>query len=121
MLEIINKKRGKSIVILTGNTSTAINLSHLSTNTAIENVTAASISRVFASGTALWKVYRGDDATGDSILELAQNANWPLIDYDIAISTNATSNIYLTNTGTAGTIILVLSKEATYSPALTDF
>lgn len=118
MLEIKNTLRSKSTIRITGNTATTINLTQLSVNTTTEIVSAASIAMAFATGSGYWKVYRGDNATGNVILDLYQNANLPLIDYDIPISTNSTSNVYVTNSGTDGTLILIMSKEATYSPAL---
>lgn len=121
MLEITNKKRGRSIVRVTGNTATAINLSHLSVNTTTEIINSATIDTAISSGNGYWKIYRGDDASGNVILDLFANANLPLLKHQLSISTNSTSNIYVTNSGTGGTLILEISKQATYSPALTDF
>jgi hypothetical protein len=40
--------------------------------------------------------------------------------YDIAIANTSTANIYVTNSGAGGTLILSLSKTATFNPSLTD-
>jgi hypothetical protein len=119
--EIVNNKRSKSVVRVTGNTATTITLSALSTG-ADETITAASIAHVMSQSDGAWKVYRADSAVeANLVLDLtgAGNVDWPLSQYDITIANNSTSNLYITNSGTGGTLILTLSKLSTYSPALT--
>ena len=118
--EIVNNKRSKSVIRVIGNTNTTITLSSLSAG-ADETVTNASISHVMSQSDGNWKVYRGNDASGELVLDLtgAGNCDWPLAQYDIAIANNSSSNIHVTNSGTGGTLILVVSKIATYNPALT--
>lgn len=118
-LEIVNKLRSRSVIRLTGNTATLINLTSLSVNTQTEIVESASINHVICTGDGTWKVYRGNDATGNTILELRGESDWPLSQYDIVISSNATSNIYITNSGTVGTLILGMTKQARYPTPLT--
>jgi hypothetical protein len=118
--EIVNNKRSKSVVRVVGNTATPINLSTLSA-ASDETVTAASITHVTAQSDGAWKIYRGDNTSGVLVIDLtgAGNTDWPLAQYDITIANNATSNIFVTNSGTGGTLILTVSKTATYNPALT--
>ena len=119
--EIVNNKRSKSVVRVTGNAATTIQLSQLSAG-ADETITGASIAHVMSQSDGAWKVYRADSAVeANLVLDLtgAGNVDWPLTQYDISIANNSTSNLYVTNSGTGGTLILSLSKNSTYSPALT--
>ena len=117
-LDIANTIRSRSIITLTGNTATRINLSQLSSNTSLETVTAASISSAFSSSDGTWNVYRGNDATGTLTLQLTGQNYLPLVQSDISLANNSSSNVYITNTGTVGTLILQLSKTASYSSNL---
>jgi hypothetical protein len=116
--EIVNSKRSKSVISVTGNTATRINLTQLSVNTSSETVTAAAIGAVASSTDGFWRIYRGNDATGTLVLELKDNNYLPFTQTDIAVANGATSNIYVTNSGTGGTLILQVSKTATYSSDL---
>ena len=118
--ELTNNKRSKSVIRVVGNTATTITLSSLSAS-ADETVTNVSFSHVMSQSDGAWKVYRGNDATGELVLDLTGggNCDWPLAQYDIAIANSSSSNIHITNSGTGGTLILVISKSAIYSPALT--
>lgn len=118
--EILNSKRSKSIIRVTGNTATRVDLTSLSTNQSTETITGAAITQVLSTSDGFWKVYRGNDNTGTLILDLPGGNDWPLAQYDIAIANTSTANIYVTNSGTGGTLILSLSKTATYNPPLTD-
>ena len=113
--EIINSKRSKSVIRVTGNTATRINLEQLSTNTQIETITGASITHFTSSTDGKWIVYRGNDATGVPVLSLFGENDLPFAQYDVSIGNTATANIYVTNSGTDGTLILVVSKTATFS------
>lgn len=119
---IVNSKRSKSIITVTGNTATLINLSALSSeptaSPAIEAITTASIGAVISSSDGFWRVYRGNNATGALVLELKDNNYIPLTQSDISLANNANLNIYVTNSGTGGTLILQVSKEATFSTDL---
>jgi len=118
--EIVNNKRSKSVIRVVGNTATPINLSTLAAGSD-ETVTNASITHVTAQSDGAWKVYRGNSASDVLVLDLtgAGNVDWPLAQYDITIANNSSSNIFVTNSGTGGTLILTVSKTATYNPALT--
>ena len=114
--EITNTLRSKSTIRVTGNTNTLITLAQLSSNTQLETVSAAAIAHVSSSSDGTWKVYRGNDATGTLVLELNKNHTINLEDMGIgAIANGATSNVFVTNDGTVGTLLLVMSKTATYS------
>lgn len=115
--EITNTLRSRSVLRVTGNTATRINLSQLSVNTQVETVETASINHVISSTDGIWRIYRGNDASGVLVLELF-DADLPLSTYDIAIANASTSNIYVTNSGTGGTLILSITKQASYTPAL---
>ena len=114
--EIVNTLRSKSTIRITGNTSTLISLAQLSSNTQLETVSSATIAHVSSNSDGTWKVYRGNDATGTLVLELNKNHTINLEDMGIgAIANTATSNVFVTNDGTVGTLLLVMSKTATYS------
>jgi hypothetical protein len=117
-LDISNALRSKSVITVTGNTATAINLSTLSTNTAVETITSASIGLVASSTDGWWRIYRGDNTSGTLILELEGNNYLPFTQIDIAVSNSSTSNIYVTNSGAGGTLVLQVSKTATFSKNL---
>ena len=113
---ITNSKRSKSVIRITGNTSTRINLSELSTNTTTELVSAAEITHISTSTDGKWIVYRGNDATGEKVLSLFGENDIPFAQYDISVAgANTTANLFFTNSGTDGTLVIVLSKTATYT------
>lgn len=113
---ITNSKRSKSVIRITGNTSTRINLSELSTNTTTELVANAEITHVTSSTDGKWIVYRGNDATGEKVLSLFGENDVPFAQYDVSIAgANTGANLFFTNSGTDGTILLILSKTATYT------
>ena len=118
-LEIINAVRAKSTIrVVGGVANTHINLSALSAQTG-ETVSAAAIAQVSTSTNGIFRIYRGNAATGNLILELPSAAtNLVFYEYDITLANSATSNVFIEHTGTAGTLIMQLAKTATYTPAL---
>jgi hypothetical protein len=117
--EIINAVRAKSTIrIVGGAANTQINLSALSASSD-ETVTSAAIAQVSTSTNGIFRIYRGNSAAGTLILELPTVSNLVLYEYDITFANNSTANVFVEHTGTAGTLIMQLSKTATYSPALT--
>ena len=112
--DIVNSNRSKSVVRVVGNTATLMTLSQLSSNVSNETITGASISQVFSTSDGTWNVYRGNDASGTLVMQLHGENVLPLSQSDIAVANNSTANIYVTNTGTVGTLIIQLSKTATY-------
>jgi len=113
---ITNSKRSKSVIRITGNTATRINLNQLSTNTTTELVAAAEISHITTSTDGKWIVYRGNDATGEPVLALFGQNDVPFAHYDVSIAgANTGANLYFTNSGTDGTLVVTVSKTATYT------
>ena len=113
---ITNSKRSKSVIRITGNTATRINLSELSTNTTTELVANAEITHVTSSTDGKWIVYRGNDATGEKVLSLFGENDVPFAQYDVSVAgANTGANLFFTNSGTDGTIVIILSKTATYT------
>lgn len=117
--EIINAVRAKSTIrVVGGVANTHINLSALSAQTG-ETVTAAAIAQVSTSTNGIFRIYRGNSGAGTLILELPSAAiNLVLYEYDITFANNATQNVFIEHTGTAGTLVMQLAKTATYTPAL---
>lgn len=113
---ITNSKRSKSVIRITGNTATRVNLNQLSTNTTTELVSAAEITHISTSTDGKWIVYRGNDATGEPVLSLFGENDIPFAQYDVSVAgANTTANLYFTNSGTDGTLVVILSKTATYT------
>lgn len=113
---ITNSKRSKSVIRITGNTAVRVNLNQLSTNTTTELISAADISHITTSSDGKWVVYRGNDATGEPVLALFGENDIPLAQFDVTVGgANTTANLYFTNSGTDGTLIVTLNKTATYT------
>lgn len=112
--EIINSLRSRTTVRIVGNTATTITLSQLSSNAQNEVVTGADIAQASGVTDGIWRIYRGDSTSGELILELPNFSHYLFYEFDCSLANSATSNIHVTNSGTAGTMILQLSKKATY-------
>jgi hypothetical protein len=112
--EIINSLRSRSVVRVTGNTPLTIELTDLSKDSNVETILSATITHAMSSSDGKWTIQRGG-STGPVVLVLFGENDIPFIQHDIAIANNSTSNIYITNSGTDGTLILQLSKTATYT------
>ena len=117
--EIVNQTKSKSVIRVVGTGNQLITLPELSKSDN-ENISAATIATVLSSTNGTWKVFRGNDATGTLVLELPGGADWPLSQMDIAVANNNTSNIFVTNSGSNGTMILVVTKTATFTTPLED-
>ena len=113
--EIINTLRSRTVIRVTGNTATRINLTQLSANSSLETVNSASLTHVITTTDGKWVIYRGNDATGPVLLSLFAQNNLEFSVYDVSFANGATSNIYVTNSGTDGTLIMQFTKVATYS------
>lgn len=127
--EIENTTKSKCILRVVGaTTGLAINLADFALNTVTEQnpstavtetVNSVKLSRVFWSSntlTSFWRISRG---TGNTVLELAGTGAWNLIENGIAVANNATQNVIIDLVGTTnGTLILEISKQTTYSPAI---
>ena len=115
--EIINTKRSRSIIRITGNTATNIALSSLATD-ANEVITAASIAHIITSTDGWIRIYRGDSTSGNLIVAMYQSNDLPLTQYDISLANTPTANLHITNSGADGTVILSVTKTATYATPL---
>jgi hypothetical protein len=117
--EIVNTLRAKSLVRIVGNTATTIALSDLAKDNN-EVVTAADIAQVTAVSDGIWRIYRGNNTSGELLLELTPSfSHISLYEYDISLANSATANIHITNSGTAGTLIMQVAKTANYTTPLT--
>lgn len=112
--EVINTPRSKSVIRITGNTAVMIPLANLSAIPS-ETVTGAIIAQVCCSSDGIWKVYRGNDANGEHVIEIYQSANFVFYEFDVTIANNSTSNLYFTNSGTCGMLVMQVGKIATYN------
>ena len=123
--DITNTLRSRSVIRIVNtaaNDNAVITLANLSANSALETVSQAAITHVIStSNSGRWKIYRGNDATGVLIMTLGDGADFPLSQYDIAIANTPTANIFVTNTGADGTLILQVTKTATYTTGLTGY
>ena len=123
--DITNSLRSRSVIRVVNtaaNDNTVITLASLSANSALETVSQAAITQVISTTNGgRWKIYRGNDASGVFIMTVGDGADFPLSQYDIAIANTPTANIFVTNSGADGTLILQVTKTATYSTGLTGY
>jgi hypothetical protein len=117
-VEIINSLRTRSIIRVTGTGATTITLANLSVG-ANEVVSNAAICHIITSTTSegAWTIKRGG-SSGEIIAVLYGSTDLPLSQYDIALANNSGSDIYVSNSGTDGTLILSVTKTATYTTPL---
>lgn len=127
--QIENTTKSKCVIRVVGATSgLTLNLADFAANTSTEQnpstfveetVSALTISRAFWSSnsvTSFWRVSRG---TSNTVLELAGTGSWNLIENGIAVANSSTQNVNIDLVGTTnGTLVLELSKKATYSPSI---
>lgn len=116
--EITNSLRAKTFVRIVGNTDTLITLSNIAKDST-ETVSNASIAQASGVTDGVWRIYRGNDASGVLVLELPAFSHYQFYEFDCSVANTSGANVFVTNSGTAGTIILQLSKTATYNPPLT--
>jgi hypothetical protein len=117
-VEIINSLRTRSIIRVTGTGATTITLANLSVG-ANEVVSNAAICHIITNTTSdgAWTIKRGGSG-GEIIAVLYGSTDLPLSQYDIALANNSGSDIYVSNSGTDGTLILSVTKTATYTTPL---
>jgi len=117
-VEITNSLRSRSIIRVTGTGATTISLANLQVN-GNETVSNASIAHIMSStdATGAWTIKRGG-SSGTIIAVLYGSNDLPLSQYDIALANSSGSDIYVSNSGADGTLILTLTKTATYTTAL---
>lgn len=111
--EIVNSLRAKALVRIVGNTATTIALADLAKD-ATETVSAAAIAQASGVTDGVWRIYRGGPS-GTLMLELPSFSHFQFYEFDCSLANNSTANIYVTNSGTVGTMIMQLAKTATYS------
>jgi hypothetical protein len=116
--EVTNNKRSKSVIRVVGNTATNVTLAGLSTG-ADETVTNAIITGIHTSSDGVWRIYRGNSTAGTLVLELFGENSLALTQHDITVANTSTANLHITNSGTGGTLIMTVSKVASYNPDLT--
>lgn len=115
--EIINTKRSRSIIRVTGNTATTIPVTSLAID-ANEVITGTSIAHIITSTDGWIRIYRGDSVDANLIVALYQSNDLPLTQYDISLANTPAANLHITNSGTDGTVILSVTKSATYATPL---
>lgn len=113
--EIINARRGTSIIRAEAPGTYTIQLSDLSTNTSIETVSDASIKRVNWSSNGFITIARG--ATPNTMLSLYNSGEMRFDDFSYSMANGSTGNIVVSIT-TGGSVVLEVSKVATYSTNL---
>jgi len=116
--EITNQLRSSSIIRVEGPSTVNVNVSQLSTNTALETVLSANIKRIAWSTGGSISV--GRHGASNTLITLATLFNSGQINFD-----ELGTNLANTNTGnvtvtiaTSGTVFLEVSKTATYSTDL---
>jgi riboflavin synthase len=113
--EIINARRGTSIIRAEAPGTYTVQLSDLSTNTSIETVTDASIKRVNWSSNGHINIARG--STPNTVISLYSSGEMRLDDYGYSLANGSTGNIVVTIV-TGGSVVMEVSKTATYSTDL---
>ena len=131
--EIINASRGRVTIRVVGTGAVTINLADLAANTvtaanasvvSVETVRAATISQahwaadnnaVPPNGVAYWSVKRG----ATEVLQLPGTGAIPFNQFGMSVANNSTANVIveLVNGG-VGTLMLELTKDASYSPSI---
>lgn len=115
--EITHSLKQKTLIRVVGTGDSRINLSQMARNSG-ETVQSADIAVVSGVTDGVWKVYRGNDATGMLIFELPAFSNFEMSSLDAAISNSSTSNVFVTNSGANGTLFVQMSKTSTFNPSL---
>lgn len=113
--EIVNARRGTSIIRAEAPGTYTIQLSDLSTNTSIETVTDASIKRINWSSNGFITIGRG--ITPNVMLSLYNSGEMRFDDFGYSMANGSTGNIVVT-IATGGSIVMEVSKVATYSTDL---
>lgn len=112
--EVSNTLRNSSVIRAEGAGTYTVTLANLSTNTALETVSSASIKKLAwtANTTGVITIARG--ATPNTMLSLYGNGEIKLDEYGHSVANGATGNIVVTIAG-AGSLIMEVSKTADYT------
>lgn len=110
--EIINSIKNVSIIRVVDAGTATITLNDLRANATIETVSSANIKRLTWSTNGNIQIVRG----GVPILALHNAGEMRLSDFGYSIANNNTQSIVVTIT-TGGSIVLEISKAATYNVA----
>jgi hypothetical protein len=111
--EITNSLRSSSVIRVTDAGSLTVQLANLSAS-ASETVIAASIRKVIWSTNGNISIVRNSN----NILTLHNSGVMSFTELGHSMANNSTSPIVITIT-TGGTVFLEVTKDSTYSPALT--
>jgi len=109
-LEITNSLRGASLVRATGPGAYTITLNDLRKNPTTETVTSADIRRMMWSTNGNISIVRNST----EIATVHNAGEMRFDDYAYSLSNNSTQSIVIT-IATGGTIVMELSKQATYN------
>ena len=116
--EITNQLRSPSIIRVEGASTVNVNISQLSTNTALETVVSANIKRIaWSTGD---NIVIGRHGASNTLIILATLFNSGQMNFDelgTSLANTNTGNVTVT-INTSGTVILEVSKNTTYSTDL---
>ena len=116
--EITNQLRSPSIIRVEGASTVNVNISQLSTNTALETVVSANIKRIaWSTGD---NIVIGRHGASNTLIILATLFNSGQMNFDelgTTLANTNTGNVTVT-INTSGTVILEVSKNTTYSTDL---
>ena len=116
--EITNQLRSSSIIRVEGASTVNVNVSQLSTNTALETVLSANIKRIAWSTGGSISI--GRHAASNVLITLATLFNSGQMNFDelgTSLANTNTGNVVVT-IATSGTVLLEMSKTATYTTDL---
>jgi hypothetical protein len=113
--EVVNNLRGTSIIRAVDPGTYTITLNNLSSNTDLETVIAANIKRILWSSNGYITIGRG--ATPTPMLSLSQSGQMKFDELGYSIANTNTGNVVVT-IATGGSIVIEMSKIATYSTNL---
>jgi hypothetical protein len=115
--EVSNSLRNSSYIRAEGAGTYTITLANLSSNSALETVSAASIKKVNWSANSTGSVTIARGATPNTILSLHGTGEMKLNEYGHAVANGSTGNLVVTIAG-SGSVVMEVSKVATYSTDL---
>jgi hypothetical protein len=111
--EITNTLRSSSIIRAVDPGTYTVTLANLSANVAQETVNSASIKRVIWSTNGNITISRNSV----TLLNLLASGDMPLADLGYSLANNSASPIVITIT-TGGSVLLEVTKDTQYNPAL---